>query len=50
VRDFAYALGPHAAVIGRTRKEGWFGEECFARFVPYASAGSWDGTDPLATA
>ena len=37
VRDFAYTRGPHAAVITRTRQEGWFGEECFARFVPYAS-------------
>ena len=50
VRGFAYAPGPHAAVIARTRTEGWFGEECFARFVPYASAGSWDGADPLAAA
>ena len=48
VRDFAYAGGTHAAVIARTRKEGWFSEECFARFVPYASQGSWDGADPLA--
>jgi hypothetical protein len=39
-----------SAVRARTRKEGWFGEECFARFVPYASAGSWDGADPLGTA
>ena len=50
VRGFAYAPGPHAAVIARTRKEGWFGEECFARFVPFGSAGSWDGSDPLAAA
>ena len=50
VRSFAYEGGTHAAVITRTRKEGWFGEECFARFVPQASAGSWDGADPLATA
>jgi hypothetical protein len=50
VRGFAYTGGTHAAVITRTREEGWFTEECFARFVPYASAGSWDGADPLATA
>ncbi len=50
VRGFAYAGGTHAAVIARTRTEGWFSEECFARFVPYASDGSWDGTDPLGSA
>ncbi len=50
VRGFAYTGGTHAAVITRTREEGWFTEECFARFVPYASAGSWDGADPLAPA
>jgi hypothetical protein len=50
VRGFAYTGGPHAGVIARTRKEGWFTEECFARFVPFGSAGSWDGSDPLAAA
>ena len=47
VRGFAYMDGPHAGVIARTRQEGWFSEECFARFVPQASGGSWDGADPL---
>ncbi len=50
VRGFAYAGAAHAAVITRTRQEGWFSEECFARFIPYASAGSWDGADPLGSA
>lgn len=44
---FAYTAGPHRAVITRTRAEDWFAEECFARFIPYGSAGSWDGQDPL---
>lgn len=47
VRGFAYTGAAHAAVITRTRRENWFAEECFARFIPYASAGSWDGADPL---
>jgi heme-degrading monooxygenase HmoA len=47
VRGFAYASGPHQAAIRRTRAEDWFSEECFARFIPYAPSGSWDGRDPL---
>jgi hypothetical protein len=47
VADFAYRAGPHRAVIGRTRAQDWYTEECFARFIPGATAGTWDGTDPL---
>ncbi len=47
IRDFAFRAGPHRTVINRTREEDWYAEECFARFVPYGSAGAWDGEDPL---
>lgn len=44
---FGHSAPLHAAVVERTRREAWYGEEMFARFVPYWSTGTWDGRDPL---
>jgi hypothetical protein len=46
-RRFAYTQPNHRKVITATRDGGWYGEELFARFQPFASSGTWDGIDPL---
>ena len=47
--SYATEMPIHRAVARRAHDQGWFRESLFARFEPYASAGEWDGRDPLAT-
>ncbi|MFM8867016.1 MAG: spheroidene monooxygenase [Ilumatobacteraceae bacterium] len=48
MKQWAYESPQHQEVMRRTRDEGWYGEEMFARFEPYDSTGTWDGANPLA--
>ena len=44
---FAYRRPAHAEVIDRTRREGWYAEELFARFAVRSASGTVGGVDPL---
>lgn len=49
MRDYAFgSAGPHQAAVRADRATPFHHESAFVRFRPYASAGSWDGRDPLA--
>ena len=47
MKDYAYKSRYHKEVVRRTRELGWYKEEMFARFQPYAVEGSWEGRNPL---
>lgn len=47
MKQFAYQLKQHAEVIQKTRKENWYSEELFVRFVPLKTLGTIRRTDPL---
>lgn len=47
MQRFSYRSAEHLEVIRRTRDEGWYGEELFARFAPVTWSGAWDGAAPL---
>jgi len=44
---YAYKSRQHREVVQKTRELGWYKEELFARFVPTAVVGSWEGIEGL---
>ena len=49
MRDYAFGKdGPHQAAVRADRALPFQHEQAFVRFRPLASAGSWDGRDPVA--
>jgi heme-degrading monooxygenase HmoA len=47
MQQYAYRDARHREVIQLTRREGWYGEELFARFRVISSQGTVDGQTPL---
>jgi heme-degrading monooxygenase HmoA len=47
LKRFAYEQAPHAAVVARTGREGWYAEELFARLGVLSTSGTLGGVDPL---
>jgi heme-degrading monooxygenase HmoA len=47
MRGWAYGSEEHREVVRRTRDEGWYAEELFARFLVLGTRGGWGGSDPL---
>lgn len=51
MKEYAFGSGgAHQAAVLADRERPYHRESAFVRFRPYASRGSWDGRDPLATA
>ncbi|MDE3236768.1 MAG: spheroidene monooxygenase [Bacteroidota bacterium] len=47
MKQFAYSMQEHADVVVKTKKERWYSEEMFVRFIPLSSSGSLNGFNPL---
>ena len=47
MKAFAYQMREHQEVIKKTRKENWYSEDMFTRFIPLQSFGTIKGCNPL---
>ena len=48
MKEFAYQMKEHTAIIRKTRQEHWYREDMFVRFKPLKTFGTIKGNDPLA--
>ncbi len=47
MKDFAYRMREHTAVIAKTRREDWYSEDMFVRFRILHTSGLLNGKNPL---
>jgi hypothetical protein len=47
MKAFAYQMHQHQDVIKKTKKENWYSEDMFVRFIPIQTIGTINGSDPL---
>lgn len=47
MKAFAYQMHAHQEVIKKTRKENWYSEDMFVRFIPIKTFGTIKGNNPL---
>jgi hypothetical protein len=47
MKAFAYQMHQHQEVIKKTKKENWYSEDMFVRFIPIQTIGTINGSDPL---
>ena len=47
IRQFAYQQTFHKEIVKQTRQRDWYSEDLFARFVPVATQGTYQGKDIL---
>jgi heme-degrading monooxygenase HmoA len=47
MKAFAYQMREHQEVIKKTKKENWYSEDMFTRFIPLQSFGTIKGCNPL---
>ena len=47
MKAFAYQMHQHKDVIKKTKKENWYSEDMFIRFIPTYTIGTINGSDPF---